>query len=83
MSRAHWVWLLFAGTVSRADWVTRNSETYGQNRLVAHVLFDYLDSNNDLLLNNVDVRQILLWADVNREIFTFLRVLFLVVVMVM
>ena len=54
VSRAHWVWLLFAGTVSRADWVTRNSETYGQNRLVAHVLFDYLDSNNDN--NNIIIK---------------------------
>ena len=45
-------------------------ETYGQNRVVAHVIFDYLDANNDLVINAEDVRQILMWADVNREIST-------------
>ena len=54
--------------VNRADWVVRNVETYGQNRIVAHVIFDYLDANNDLVINAEDVREILMWADVNREI---------------
>ncbi|KAK7088711.1 uncharacterized protein [Littorina saxatilis] len=55
------------GSVSRSDWVSRNTETYGQNRLVAMVLFDYLDDNNDLTLNADDVRTIIMWADANHD----------------
>jgi hypothetical protein len=56
------------GKVTREDWGRRNSETYGENKEVSLIVFDYLDSNNDLFIDNNDVPSILAQADANRKI---------------
>lgn len=56
-----------SGSVNRQDWITRNSETYGQNVVVAAVVFDFLDSSDDLRIDSNDVRTILQWADANHD----------------